>query len=375
MDRGGVELGTLEMAEYITHQGCPALVASAPGKMVESLLRVGAEHYALPLHRRTPWHIVANAFALAGIIKKGNVAVVHARSRAPAWAAYLACKITGTPFVTTFHGTYGLKGFGKKFYNSVMVRGVRVIAISQFIADHIARHYHVPADKVRIVHRGFDPRRLNPAAIDNKKIEALWEEWGVPAATPVIMMPGRVTRWKGHEVFLDALGLMKNLPWRAVIVGGYDSREGFYYSLWHQAEKLGIRERLIFTGDRADMDLMYSAADVIMAPAIAPEAFGRVAVEAQAMGRPVIASAHGGAIETIRSGETGWLVRPGDAKRLALAMTDAITDLVRLKQMGEAGRKWVLENFSTSAMCAGEFSVYRDVLRMAPATEEEKAAS
>ena len=362
MQRGGVEQGTLEMAAYIAHKGWRSLVASAEGQMVEDLLRTGAEHFPLPLTRRTPWHIVSNAFALARIIKDNQIDLVHARSRAPAWAAYMACRMTKTPFITTFHGTYGLRGLGKKWYNGVMTKGIKTIAISKFIAEHIQKHYQVPPSQIVVVPRGFDPQRIDPSLVDMNVVEGLWAEWAVPSATPVILLPARVTRWKGHEILIRALAEIKHLPWRAVFVGGYSAKEGFFYQMWALAEKLGLRDRMIFLGDRADMANLYAAADVVVCPAIAPEAFGRTAVEAQAMEKPVIASAHGGALETIKSGESGWLVRPGDPKRLALALADAITDMPRLKKMGKIGRKWVQENFTAAQMCQGEFAVYEHLI-------------
>jgi glycosyltransferase involved in cell wall biosynthesis len=360
---GGVERGTLEMADHIAASGWRSVVASAGGVLVDGLLRGGSEHVTLPLDGKSPAGIMANAFRLKKIIQSGGVSIVHARSRAPAWSAYLACKMTGTPFVTTFHGTYGLQNGLKKNYNSVMVRGSKVIAISTFIADHIKANYGVPEGHIRIAHRGFDPRVFDPAKVPDTAIEALWERWQIPATTPVIVLPGRLTRWKGHEAFIRALGTMKGLPWRAIIVGGFEKKQSFYWQMQELARKLGIEERVIFHGTSSDMPAIYSAADVVVSASIEPEAFGRVAVEAQAMGRPIIATAHGGSLETVKHGETGWLVKPADVSAMALALTDAVTtDLKKLRKMGQAGREWVTAHFTTQTMCAAELAVYREVL-------------
>jgi glycosyltransferase involved in cell wall biosynthesis len=360
---GGVERGTLEMANHIASKGWRSMVASAGGILVDDVLRGGSEHFELPLDVKSPANIMANAFKLKQIIKDNGVSLVHARSRGPAWSAYLACRMTGTPFVTTFHGTYGLQNNLKKHYNSVMVKGVKVIAISTFIAEHIMNNYGIAADHIRIAHRGFDPRVFDPEKVADSTLEALWEKWNIPASTPVIILPGRLTRWKGHEAFIRALATMKGLPWRAVIVGGFDRKQTFYWQMQELARKLGIDERVIFHGSSDDMPAIYSAADVVVSASIEPEAFGRVAVEAQSMGRPIIATAHGGALETVKHSETGWLVKPCDVPQMALALTDAVTtDLKDLRKMGQKGREWVSANFTTDKMCAAEFATYQDIL-------------
>ena len=362
LGQGGVERGIVEMAEYLVNHGWRSLVASADGPLVETLLRVGGEHFDLPLTRRDPISIFRNAGRLARIIRANNVSLVHARSRAPAWAAWWACKLTGTPFVTTFHGTYGLQNVFKRAYNSVMVRGRLVIAISGFIKDHICRNYGVDPARIRIAYRGYDPRRFDPTKVESTTLDRLWEEWEIPTLTPVICMPGRLTRWKGHEVFIAALKEMKHLPWKAVIVGGYDTKAGYFTQLWSQVDAADLSRRVLFLGGRDDMADIYAASDVVVCPATEPEAFGRVVVEAQAMGTPVIASNIGGPAETVKSGQTGWLVRPNDPHRLALAMTDAITDSDRLSRMGKAASSWVKETFTTDRMCASELSVYKEIL-------------
>jgi glycosyltransferase involved in cell wall biosynthesis len=366
MDQGGVEQGTLEMARHIVGERWRSLVASGGGRLVDPLLRTGAEHLELPLTSRDPFHIVQNALKLQKIILENGVSLVHARSRAPAWSALLACRLTNTPFITTFHGTYGTRGFGKKLYNSSMLRGQRIIAISDFIKQHILATYTVPEDKIRVVPRGFDPARFAPERITAKQMEDLWELWDVPSLTPVILMPGRLTRWKGQEVFLRALAKIEALSWKAVIVGGEGRKDAYLQRLRFLVQELGIERRVVFAGSMDDMGPVYAASDVVVSASIEPEAFGRIAVEAQAMGRPVIATAHGGSLETIKSGETGWLVRPNDPDKLALAMADAITDMPRLKRMGEAGKTWTRQSYTLTRMCMGEFEVYRDVLGLEP---------
>ena len=362
LEQGGVERGLVEMAQYLATKNWHCIVASAHGKLVEDVVKTGALHFPLPLDKRSPWHIIQNGLALAKLVRENNVDIIHAHSRAPAWAGLLASKLTGVPFMTTFHGTHGIQNPFKKFYNSSMVRSKHVVVVSQFIQRHVRNNYRVPEKNIYLAPRGYDPKVFDPAKVSSQAIENLWTQWQIPAATPIIMLPGRLTRWKGHTLLLEALSKLRNLPWKLVIVGGYNKKNSYYWELQNQIKAYNMADRCLFVGSQDDMPLYYSAADVVVTPTLKGEAFGRVNVEAQAMGKPVIATNHGGAAETILSGETGWLVRPGSPEKLSHAIADAITDRNRLKIMGEKAQKWVKENYTLNQMCQAECAVYEKIL-------------
>ncbi|MBY0337804.1 MAG: glycosyltransferase family 4 protein, partial [Acetobacteraceae bacterium] len=305
LDAGGVERGTLEIAEAIIGSGRRALVASAGGRLVPELEAMGARHVTLPLGAKTPWGIARNAAALTELARLEGVALIHARSRAPAWAGLLAARRSGVRFVTTYHGTYS-EGFpGKRLYNSVMARGERVIAISGFIARHVAATHGTDPARIRTILRGVDPRRFDPAKVPPSRAAGLRAAWRVPDAARVLLLPGRLTRWKGQMVALEAL---KALPEDAMLVlaGDAQGRDSYVAELRARAERLGVAARLRLPGHVTDMPAALAAADIVLHASTEPEAFGRVVTEAQAMARLVIASDAGGPVETVEEGVTGW---------------------------------------------------------------------
>lgn len=363
LETGGVERGTIEVAEALVRAGFRAIVASAGGRLVPELTHVGAEHIALPLASKDPWVIWRNAAKLAALIRDQRIDIVHARSRAPAWSARLAVRRTGARWVTTYHGTY-TEGFAlKRRYNAVMASGERVIAISAFIAEHLmARHGTDPA-RVRIIPRGVDPRRFDPAIVSGERIVKLARAWRIPDDAPVVLLPGRLTRWKGQEVLIEALARMQRRDAVAVLAGDDQGRHGYRAGLEALAERRGLGARVRIVGDCPDMPAALMLADVAVSASIEPEAFGRVVVEAQAMGRPVVATAHGGALETVSSGETGWLVPPGDAEALAAALDHAVSlDEETRAAIGARAREAVLARYTTELMCAATLDVYRELL-------------
>lgn len=360
LDTGGVERGIVEMSAYIIQQGWHSKAASAGGRLVADIKSQGAEHFTLPLHKRTPFHILFNGLKLARLIKKHNVSLVHARSRAPAWAAKIACWLTGTPMITTFHGTYGLKEPGKKIYNRIMVQGKHTIAISNFIKNHIMENYSVANAQISVAHRGFDKERFNPAIITPEQRAKLRAKLGVEDDRPIIIMPGRLTRWKGQSVFIDALTRIKQLKWHAIIVGGMGkSNSNFLSELQQQVIKNNLGDKVFFYGHQDNMPLVYAACDMAVHASIEPEAFGRVIVEAQAMKLPVIATNNGAATEIIKPNETGWLVPPNDPHALAQTIQEAIATPENLLIMGDNARRHVLRHFTTEHMCEREFAVYK----------------
>lgn len=319
---GGVERGTVDMALSLVEAGWKAIVASSGGPMVRELLRGGAEHVTLPLASKSPLVIRANAARLERVITDHGVDIVHARSRAPAWSALKAAQKTGCHFVTTFHGTYNLGWFGlKQRYNAVMTRGERVIAISHFIAEHVHRIYGVDPDRIRVVQRGIDLKKFDPARVSPERIIQLAQKWRLPDGFQVIMLPGRLTRWKGQAVLIEALALLGRHDVRCLLVGSDQGRTGYREELVDLIRRRDLVDVVHIVDECGDMPAAYMLTDVVVSASTDPEAFGRVVVEGQAMGRPVIASDHGAPRETILPGETGWLAPAGDPRALADALS------------------------------------------------------
>ena len=326
---GGVERGTVEIAEAVARAGAVPLVASGGGPMVGQVERAGGVHIALPLQAKSSWGIWRNARLLEDVIRSRGVSVVHARYRAPAWSAWLACRRTGVPFVTTYHGTYGEDLPLKRQYNAIMARGRIVIAASHFIARLVMERHRVEAGRIRVIPRGVDPAEFDPAAVAGPRVVRLAEAWGLPAwgspaGLKVVMLPGRLTSWKGHGVLLEALARLGRDDVAAALVGSDQGRRRYSRELAAQAARLGLAGRVHMVGGCADMPAALLLADVVVHASVQPEAFGRVVIEAQAMGRPVIASDLGGPVETVRHGETGWRVKPNDPDALAAAIRAAL---------------------------------------------------
>jgi glycosyltransferase involved in cell wall biosynthesis len=330
--------------------------------MVPALEALGAKHITLPLTAKSPWAMWRNAAALAALARAEGVALIHARSRAPAWSALIAARRLGLPFVTTYHGAYN-EGFpGKRLYNSVMARGDRVIAISHFIADLIRARHGVDEARLRVIPRGVDPRRFDPALVSAERLAALRAAWGVAEGQPIIMLPARVTRWKGQMVLVEA---MAQLPGDALalLVGDAAERPAFQAELQARIAGLGLQDRVRLVGHATDMPAALMLADVVVHASTDAEAFGRTVIEAQAMARPVIASDLGAPRETVAEGITGWRTPPGDAAALAAALSRALamTDSERAA-LGARARAAVLSGYTTAAMQAATMATYRELL-------------
>ncbi|WP_340643625.1 glycosyltransferase family 4 protein [Roseococcus suduntuyensis] len=358
LEAGGVERGTLEIAAALVAAGQRAVVASAGGRLVPALEALGARHVMLPLATKSPWGIWRNAARLTALIAAEGVSLVHARSRAPAWSALWAARRAGLPFVTTYHATYSENFPGKRAYNAVMAKGDRVIAISHHIADHIRARHGVAEDRLRIIPRGADLSLFDPARVDPSRAAALRAGWGVPEGASLILLPGRLTRWKGQAVLVEALARLPGA--HAVLAGDAQGREGFVAELRALADRLGVADRTHVVGHVADMPAALLAADVVVHASVQPEGFGRTVVEAQAMGRPVIASDLGAPRETVAQGVTGWRVPPGDAAALADAIAHVLAlDAAALARLGRAARAAAP---SVAAMQAATLAVYSEML-------------
>lgn len=368
LEQGGVERGTLEIAEALVQAGAKALVVSAGGRLVPTLERKGATHITLPESgSKNPLTIARNARKLAGIIGTYGVSLVHARSRAPAWCAKLACRRTQTPFVTTWHGVHAANFPGKKQYNAVLAAGDRVIAISRYIAERLSTDYSVPPERLRTIPRGADIQLFSPEAVSGHRVHTLGEQWHLPPDTAVILLPGRLTEWKGQRCLLEALAQVRqhapDLSWRCVFVGSCPPKSHYGASLVAQAKQLGLSEWVHFAGHCSDMPAALSLATVVVIPSLRPEPFGRVVVEAQAMCRPVIVTAHGAALETVQHGQTGLAIPPADPTALAQALIAVLRAPPEgLHTMGQAARAGVLTHYTTQAMQQATLSVYDEVL-------------
>jgi glycosyltransferase involved in cell wall biosynthesis len=360
---GGVERGTVEIADAITAQGGRALVVSNGGDGVHEIKRAGAEHIRLPVHSKNPLVMYANIQRLADLMKAEGVDIIHARSRAPAWSAYFAAKRAGIPLVTTFHGTYTAGNALKRRYNSVMARGERVIAISRFIGGHLHKNYGAPANKIRIIHRGVNLDRFDPAKVSAERVTVWASDWRREDALPVVMLPGRLTRWKGQTMLIEALAKLGRRDIRCLLVGGDQGRAEYRRELENLVNNHGLGEIVRIVDHCDDMPAAYMLTDVVVSASTDPEAFGRILIEAQAMGRPVVASNHGGAQETVIEGETGWLFPPGDVDSLAALLDQVLNmsgeDRAVLSAKAIANAR---VNFSKQAMCDKTLDVYREIL-------------
>jgi glycosyltransferase involved in cell wall biosynthesis len=360
---GGTERSTVEIAQALSAAGWGSLVASAGGAMLRQIETAGARHVQLPLKGKNPIQIRKNTGRLVELIEAESVDIIHARSRAPAWSAWHAAQKTGCHFVTTFHGAYGTSGALKRRYNAIMTKGELVIANSQFTANHIVHTYPMDQKNLRVICRGVDVSVYTPGAVTQARVIQLAGQWRLPDGKSVIMLPGRLTAWKGHKVLLEALTHLQRDDYVVVFVGDEQGRHEYRKQLERQVEQNGLSHIVRFAGPCRDMPAAYMSADVVVSASTKPEAFGRVIVEAQAMGRPVVAFDHGGAKETILGGETGLLVEPGNVVALAQAL-EAALDLTaeRRKRMAEVAIRHIAENFTLDKMCASTLAVYEEVL-------------
>lgn len=369
LESGGVERGTIEITAAIRKAGWKAFVASAGGQMVPHVTRAGGEHITLPLDSKNPFIIRANAWRLLRLIKSRNISLIHARSRAPAWAAYYAAKWAGIPFVTTFHGAYGLENRMKKRYNSVMVKGARVIAVSEFIREHILANYEIDATKLRTIHRGVDFNIFDDSKVIPGRLQELTKTWLLnDNFAPVVLCPGRISRIKGQHVLIEALTkIPAEISYQCIIAGTDNGHEDYREELEELIRQRGLLGKVRIASQTNYMGEAYTLASVVVVPSIQAESFGRVAIEAQAMGRIVVATDLGGARETIIPNETGYLVPADNPEMMAEAIRFALERDPRVVEaMGAFAKRHVRTHFSSDKMKADTLSVYRELLE-APA--------
>ena len=367
LDAGGAERTVLEITEALRAAGAASLVASQGGRLVPDLEALGGTLIPMKAKSKNPMVIRANASLLARMIVDDGVDLIHARSRAPAWSAYWAAKRTGIPFVTTYHGAYSARTSAKRLYNSVMARGDRVIANSDWTATHIRGEHGVEPPQLVTIPRGVDLLAFNPGRVTDDRVRTLSEAWRVPENRIVLLLPGRLTDWKGQRLALQALGTFspeERAGLFLVMAGDAQGRTEYVQSLQDMISELGLSECAAMVPHCRDMPAAYSVADIVLVPSTRPEAFGRTAAEASAMARLVIASDHGGARETVKDGDTGIRFKPGDKDALAGALRTALSlPDESLAAMGEAGRAHIVANYSKRGLQAATLGVYAELLK------------
>jgi len=354
---GGVERGTLEIAQFLVAHGHESHVVSAGGRLVQELEANGSHHHRCEVVAKSPRSLIG-VFQMRRLIATLQPDIVHVRSRIPGWVVELAyktlLKARRPARISTFHGFHSVN-----FYSAIMTRGERVIAVSQAVAEHIQQAYGLEQEKIEVIYRGIDPTYFDPIGIDADQCKALRQRWGAnEGQAPVLLLPGRFTRLKGHTVLLEALGLLTDLPWRLVLVGDHGENPSYTHELQGLADHYGLLTRIHFHGLCDNMPLAYAAADLVLNVSTRPESFGRTAVEAMGMERPVIAAGHGGALETIVEGETGWCFRPNDVKNLAEVLRHALLHRADWEFMGTQGRHHVTQCFTLERMCEKTLDVY-----------------
>ena len=367
---GGAETGCYDLAHYLHEQDCKSYIVTSGGELIKYIDKKKVKLIKLPVQSKNPLLILINSIALTLLILFLNISIVHARSRAPAWSCYIATKITRRKFVTTFHGTYNFKNSIKKFYNSIMVKSDVLIAGSNFIFSHISENYQKflnSKKKFLVIFRGINTEYFDSDAIKKKDIDKLKATWKIEDNKKIILLPGRLTAWKGQEMFIEAINLFKQsnpeLDFVAVILGDDQGRTVFRKKLERLVEQFNLTQNIKFVDNCNVMPVAYYISDVIVSSSIEPEAFGRVSVEAQAMKKPIIASNIGGSKETVIDNKTGLLFENGNPKSLCDKLNEIIKlDTLTLDLMGREGRKNVINRFNIEKMCLNTYSEYKKLV-------------
>jgi len=368
LETGGAEQTTLDIARAVVRAGGRALVASRGGRMAARLEAVGGELVPLPMQSKNPLTIVRNGARLADLVRREKVSLIHARSRAPAFSALIAARLTGAPFLATYHGVYAATGRLKRWYNGIMTRGPLTIANSAYTRERIIAEHGLDPEVVIAIDRGVDLDWFDPATVTPQRIETLRGRWRIDPADKRVkfILAGRLTRWKGQQLIVEAAIRLKARGGPEpliLLVGDSQGRHDYRAELEAAIRTAGLEDSVRLVGHCDDMPAAYLIADYALAPSLEPEPFGRTAVEPQAMGRPVLAADHGAARETVADGETGWLVAPGDEAAWADALTRAIAVTpARRARMGAAASARARRLYSVDAMCEATLNVYARVV-------------
>ncbi len=361
---GGAEQGCIDVAAELVKSGAKSIVVSNGGARIPEILRGGSLHFDLPVHSKNPLIMWRNIGRIKRLIKQHNVDIVHARSRAPAWSAWKACKNTSARFMTTCHAPFNISGKAKRFYNSSIARGERVIAISNFVRDYLLKNYEIDQRNIRVIHRGVALEKFHPSSVAPLHLIKLSQEWRLPDGCTIVMMPGRITRWKGHLFLIEAIAQLNREDVFCVLIGDDQGRSEYRQELETAIAAKGLEGRVRIIGHCNDMPAAYMLSTVVVSASTDPEGFGRVPVEAQAMGRPIVATDHGGAQETVIAGYTGWLVPPSNAEALSAAIKEALDmDGTERAHMATNAMMHVAENFTRERMVDETMNVYAELLQ------------
>ena len=367
LETGGAEQTTIDVAQAVVRGGGKALVATRGGRMAARLESDGGRLAQMPVQSKNPLVMLGNAARLVDLIRRERVSLVHARSRAPAFSALWAAQATKTPFVATYHGVYRARSSLKRWYNAVMTRGGLVIANSDYTRDHVLAEHRIDPARIVSIPRGVDLDRFNPSWVTPERVQALREAWGIAERETRLkfLLAGRLTRIKGHLTVIEAAAKLRaeGRDFLIIFAGDDQGRTGYREELENAIAVAGLRDQVRLVGHCDDMPAAYLAAEVAMLPSTQPESFGRTAVEPQVMGRPVLASDHGGTAETVVHGETGWLVKAGDADAWAAAIGRTLdAGRARLSAMGQAAANRARQLYSVDAMCEATLDAYARVL-------------
>ena len=366
LNRGGVERGTVEVADAIVKNGWKSVVISNGGLLTSQLKRVGATVYEVPVHRKNPFLWGSARRQIKRILQQEGADIVHVRSRAPAWIALPAANSLGIATVSTVHSKFAPANIFKKIYNGKMLKADRVIAISHFVENEIFTHYGKSgvAEKLSVIHRGVDLGMFDPKAVNQQRIIAEADRLGLPDDKSIIMLPARATSWKGHEILIQALAQLSDKDAILMLLGIEDGPPAYAEKLRTMAVRYGLGGRVRIGAGSRDMPAALMLADVVAMPSIKPEPFGRVAIEALAMGRPVVAFRHGGAVESIDEGRTGWLADPLSVDSLAEALQTALSLTPRKRRaLAKDARQQMTDQFSKDMMCERTLAVYKSLLK------------
>ena len=363
----GAEQGCFDVANYLTKNGFTSNIITSSGYRIEQLEKNGSIVNRIPVHSKNPLTIIINIFRIIKIVKKNNINIIHARSRAPAWSCYFVAKIAKIKFITTFHGTYNFNNKIKKFYNSIMIRSDYIIAISEFIHNEIKSKYAYSKKNLSVISRGIDVEYLDPSKTDYKKVKKIIKDHDIKNDSIKLVLPGRVSGWKGHNVAIEAMVHLKDKSsndFQLICVGPADNLK-LKNNLLQKISELKLENCVKFVGPSKEMNLVYSLADIVLSCSTDPEAFGRIPVEAQAMGKVIIASNHGGHTETIINGLSGFLYSPLSSEELANLIIKTISSEIYLEDQYRIKRRQIiLDKFTDLNMCKKTLEVYNKVLRL-----------
>ena len=368
---GGAETGCYDIAHYLAEKNCKSYIITSGGPLLKFIRKEKVRVFKLPVQSKNPLLILINTIFISLIIIFLRIDVVHARSRAPAWSCFLSCLITRAKFVTTFHGVYNFSNKFKKLYNSVMVRSNLIIAGSNFVFNHIHKNYGkliTSQKRLLVIFRGINTEYFDNSNITNEKVKSFKSLVNFNTEKFKILLPGRLTRWKGQEMFIESLKLLKTKHkkenFQAIILGSHQGRSAYFKKLLSMIEKYNLKNNIFFLQHTREMPVAYYISDVVVSSSIEPEAFGRISVEAQAMRRPILASDHGGSKETIVNGKSGFLFENEKPEALAENLNKLMEmDKDKLQSIGNEGRKNILKKFDVEKMCYSTYLEYKKLIK------------